>query len=97
MACSFENLRQELYAYPFSASAASDALTVADQTTGLRGEPVTAEERMRDMLKRHGPHSANARAHPQRERYIRAAAGRVATRLGSCGVDRAHQYIIGTG
>jgi putative nucleotidyltransferase with HDIG domain len=91
------NLGRELYAYPFSASAVSDALTVADQTTGLRGEPVTVEGRMRDMLKRHGPHSANARAHPQRERYIRAAASRVANRLDSCGVDRAHQYIIGTG
>jgi putative nucleotidyltransferase with HDIG domain len=91
------NLDRELHAYPFSASAVSDALTLADQTTGLHGEPVTIEERMRDMLKRHGPHSANARAHPQRERYIRAAASRVANRLDSCGVDRAHQHVISTG
>jgi hypothetical protein len=41
---------------------------------------------MSDMLERHGPDSANARAHPQREPYLRAAADRVAKRLGSIGV-----------
>jgi hypothetical protein len=55
---------------------------------------MTVEERMRDMLRRHGPGSPNALAHPQRERYIRAAATRVAERLESRGVDRAHHRII---
>ena len=45
------------------------------------------DERMRDMLRRHGPNSANALAHPLREPYRRAAAARVAERLDSIGVD----------
>ena len=44
---------------------------------------MTTEERMRDMLQRHEPDSANALAHPQREPYLRAAAARVAERLES--------------
>ena len=42
---------------------------------------------MSDVLRRHGPNSPNALAHPQRERYIRAAATRVAERFESRGVD----------
>jgi hypothetical protein len=61
-------------------------LTVADQTTGMHGEAMTTEDRMHDMLERHGPDSANARAHPRREPYLRAAAGRVAKRLDCIGV-----------
>jgi HD domain len=83
------NLDRELAAYPFSQDAVSDALTVADQTTGVHGESMVPEERMRDMLERHGPDSANALAHPQREPYLRAAAGRVAQRLDSIGVHTA--------
>ena len=88
-------LDRELDAYPFSQDAVSDALTVADQTTGMHGEAMTIEDRMHDMLQRHGPSdmlqrhgpdSANARAHPRREPYLRAAAGRVAKRLDSIGV-----------
>ena len=82
-------LDRELDAYPFSEDAVSDALTTADQTTGPRGEVMTTEERMRDMLERHGPDSANALAHPQREPYLRAAAGRVTRRLDSIGVHTA--------
>jgi hypothetical protein len=52
------------------------------------------EERMSDMLRRHGPNSPNALAHPLRERYIRAAATRVAERLESPGVPRTHHQII---
>jgi HD domain len=74
-------LDRQLEAYPFSQDAVSDALTVADQTIGPKGQAMTVEERMSDMLKRHGPSSPNALAHPQRERYIRAAAMRVAARL----------------
>jgi len=87
-------LDRQLETYPFSQDAVSDALTVADQTTGPHGEAMTVEERMSDMLRRHGPNSPNALAHPQRERYIRAAATRVAERLESRGVDRAHHRII---
>ena len=45
------------------------------------------DERMRDMLRRHGPNSANALAHPLREPYLRAAATRVTERLDSVGVN----------
>src|SRR4249920_3391119 len=82
-------LDRQLDPYPFSQDALSDALTVADQTTGPHGEAMTVDERMSDMLRRHGPNSPNALAHPLRERYIRAAATTVAERLASRGVDRA--------
>ena len=82
-------LDRELDAYRFSEDAVSDALTVADQTTGMHGETMLPEERMREMLERHGPDSANALAHPQREPYLRAAAGRVTRRLDSIGVHTA--------
>ena len=74
-------LDRQLEAYRFSQDAVSDALTVADQTIGPKGQAMTVDERMSDMLKRHGPNSPNALAHPQRERYIRAAERRVAVRL----------------
>ena len=80
------DLEKPLARYRFSQDAVSDALTVADQTTGLFGEPVTVEQRMSNMLRRHGPDSANALAHPDREPYLRAAAVRVTERLERCGV-----------
>jgi hypothetical protein len=92
------HLDRQLEAYPFSQDAVSDALTVADQTTGPHGEAMTVEERIRDMLKRHGPDSPNALAQPQREPYIRDAATRVAERMEHSGVDRArHRILAGTG
>lgn len=63
-------LDRELDARPFSEDSVSDALTIADQTTGMHGEAMNTEDRMSDMLERHGPDSANARAHPQREPYL---------------------------
>jgi len=75
------HLDRQLEAYPFSEDAVSDALTVADQTIGPKGQAMSLDERMSDMLERHGPNSPNALAHPQREPYIRAAAMRVAARL----------------
>jgi len=87
-------LDRELDSYPFSQDTLSDALTVADQTIGPRGEAMTVDERMRDMLRRHGPSSPNALAHPVRGRYIRGAATRVAKRLERCGVDRTRHHII---
>jgi hypothetical protein len=80
------DLDGELNAYPFSQDHVSDALTVADQTTGMHGEAMNTEDRMSAMLERHGPDSANARAHHQREPYLRAAADRVAKRLDSIAV-----------
>ena len=61
--------------------ALSDALTVADNTTGPNGMVMTLDERISDKIKRHGPESPNARANPERDDYIRAAARRVAQRL----------------
>ena len=43
------------------------------------------DERLRDKLKRHGPETPNARANPERDDYIRAAARRVAGRLAVVG------------
>lgn len=90
-------LDRQLEAFPFSEDAVSDALTVADQTTGPHGEAMTVEERMRDMLRRHGPDSPNALAHPLRGPYLRAAAARVAERLEHTGIDRARHRILTTG
>src|SRR6185436_16506541 len=50
--------------FVFELSPVSDALTYADQTTGPTGESMTMAARMADMLRRHGPDSANARVHP---------------------------------
>ena len=80
------DLEKQVAQYRFTQDAVSDALTVADQTTGLLGEPVSLEQRMSDMLRRHGAGSANALAHPHREPYLRAAAARVTERLEHCGV-----------
>lgn len=73
--------------YPFTQDPLTDALTVADQTVGPHGEPMTVEERLTDMLTRHGPDSPNARAHPAREPCLRGAATRVAAALHDSGVD----------
>jgi putative nucleotidyltransferase with HDIG domain len=59
----------------------ADALTYADQTTGPFGERLPLGDRMADMLRRHGPESANARAHTRRGPYLRAIAQRVESRL----------------
>jgi hypothetical protein len=67
--------------FDFTEDPLSDALTVADQTVGQNGMPFSVEDRMRDMLERHGPDSPNARAHPRRRAYIRSALQRVTSRL----------------
>ena len=78
-------LGDDLAQFRFVENRLSDALTVADQTTGPNGKPMTVDERLADMLERHGPDSPNARAHTEREPYIRAAADRVAERLSGVG------------
>ena len=57
------------------------ALAVADNTTGPNGMVMTLDERIHDKLKRHGSGSPNARANPERDDYVRAAARRVSQRL----------------
>ena len=61
----------------------ADALTYADQTTGPDGEVMAIDDRLAEMLRRHGPDSHNARVHPQRAPAIRAAVLRVEQRLRS--------------
>jgi putative nucleotidyltransferase with HDIG domain len=73
-------LAGELRAYREERSAVADALTYADQITGPRGERLTIEQRLADMLRRHGPDSAQARAHERRAPYLRAVAARVQQR-----------------
>lgn len=74
-------LDDRLGAFKFVEDPLSDALTVADNTAGPDGAIVTVDERLRDKQTRHGPESPNARANPERDDYIRAAAQRVAHRL----------------
>jgi putative nucleotidyltransferase with HDIG domain len=74
-------LAEELSTYPDEASAVSDALTYADQTTGARGERLDITDRIADMLRRHGPGSPNARVHHVRGPLLLATAERVEHRL----------------
>lgn len=74
-------LGEQLSQFAFVEDAVSDALTVADQTTGPHGEALTLDQRLREKHDRHGPDSAAARAQPQRDPYLRAAADRVEQRL----------------
>jgi hypothetical protein len=70
-----------LQGFPHEQSAVSDALVYADQTTGPTGRPCTVEQRMTEMLTRHGPASAQARVHPVRGPHLLAAVARVEQRL----------------
>jgi hypothetical protein len=74
-------LHLQLNTYPDERSPVTDALAYADQTVGARGERLPMEERLADMLRRHGPGSANASVHEIRGPYLRAAAERVEQRL----------------
>jgi hypothetical protein len=62
-------------------SAVADALTYADQTVGPHGRAMDFEDRLVDMLRRHGPASPSALAHPQRAPRLRATVHRVERRL----------------
>jgi hypothetical protein len=74
-------LEAALADFEFIEDPLSDALTVADQTVGPNGVPLSVEDRLLDMLDRHGSDSPNARAHPRRQAYIRAAFERVSSRM----------------
>ncbi|WP_337062886.1 HD domain-containing protein [Kineococcus sp. G2] len=67
------------------AGAIADALTWADQTVSAGGEVVDVEERLADVLRRHGPDSPNARCHHLRGPYVRGAVRRTEDRLRRAG------------
>ncbi|WP_432494986.1 HD domain-containing protein [Kineococcus gypseus] len=66
----------------------ADALTWADQTVSATGRLVDVEERLADVLRRHGPDSPNARCHPVRGPAVRAAVRRTQERLRRGGPER---------
>jgi putative nucleotidyltransferase with HDIG domain len=72
---------EELSRFSFERTPVSDALTYADQTVGAYGQRLPIEERLADMLRRHGPNSAQAMAHSDRAPYLRATARRVQRRV----------------
>jgi putative nucleotidyltransferase with HDIG domain len=74
---------EALSQFVFERSPVSDALTYADQTVGPHGQSLPMEERLADMLRRHGPDSAQARVQRHREPYLRAVAVRVLSRCGA--------------
>jgi len=59
----------------------ADALTYADQTVGPAGRRTSVQQRMAEMLHRHGPQSPNAAAHRLRGPYLLSLADRVEQRL----------------
>ena len=75
-----------------------DALTWADQTTGPDGRPVTVEERLAEMLDRHGPDSPNARANVRRAPQVIAAVRATEARLAASGsyADRSGSAVSDT-
>ncbi|MEV7622560.1 HD domain-containing protein [Actinoplanes sp. NPDC089786] len=74
-------LAEELGRFPRETSVVSDALTYADQTVGPNGRTMSFDQRLADMLDRHGPDSPNAEAHTRRAPLLRAAVDRVERRL----------------
>lgn len=87
-------LDHRLAEFPYRDDALSDAVTVADQTAGPDGVPMTVEDRMENMLARHGPDSPNARAHSERRPYLVAAATRVSDRLARAGIGGNQHHIF---
>ncbi|GAA1434261.1 HDIG domain-containing protein [Microlunatus lacustris] len=88
-------LEPSLAEFTFSEDELSDALTVADQTVGPGGRLMPVEERIADMLERHGPSSPNALAHSRRQPYLVEAVRRVAARLADRGeAPQQHRLLI---
>lgn len=67
--------------FPDECSTVTDALLYADQSTGPRGEPLDAAERIKRSLQRHGPGSVNARVATERTPFLLEAVARVEDRL----------------
>lgn len=78
-------LAEEISIFPHEDSPVSDALIYADQTVGPDGRVMSVEQRLADMLRRHGPGSPKAAAYPQRAPLLRAAVHRVEQRLAGLG------------
>ncbi|MBM7814676.1 HDIG domain-containing metalloprotein [Saccharothrix algeriensis] len=74
-------LADRVAAHPQETGPVADALTCADQTVDSRGHRVTVQDRLADMLRRHGPDSPNARVHHLRAPLLIAAVERVEHRL----------------
>ena len=74
------HLGEQLAAFSREDSAVSDALACADQTVGPYGRRMSVDERLADMVRRHGPGSPNAVVHRRRAPLIRAAVQRVQMR-----------------
>ncbi|MFI1995373.1 HD domain-containing protein [Actinoplanes sp. NPDC020271] len=74
-------LAEEMQTFPDEQSPVSDALLYADQTVGPNGVTMNVEQRVADMLDRHGPDSPHAAAHATRSPVMRAAVQRVQRRL----------------
>jgi hypothetical protein len=74
-------LGEELRAFPDEASAVSDALVYADQTTGPDGARQPMLARITDSVVRHGPDSPQALVHAERLPCLLAAGHRVERRL----------------
>ena len=87
-------LDDEISEFAFQEAPLSDALTVADQTAGPHGRPMTISDRIHDMLDRHGPESPNVRVHARRGPYLLRAAHRVASRLEAFGIPPAEHKIF---
>jgi hypothetical protein len=88
-------LADRLSEFPAENSPVTDALTYADQTVGPNGREMRFDQRLEDMLHRHGPMSPNALAHPRRAPRLRAAVRRVEHRLSEAVPPReqpAHAY-----
>lgn len=91
---SAQGLANQMDRYPFTVDRLSDALTVADQTTGPQGEPMTIGERLAEQLRRHATDSAYAQAYSRRAQYIRAAAVRVAALLERRSLSRELEMVL---
>lgn len=81
----FRGLSQQLSEFAYDEGPVTDALTVADQSTGPSGSPVSLDDRVRDTRERHRADSASTRALPEREPYFRAALERVSRQLPGAG------------
>jgi hypothetical protein len=96
VAARVRGLEAAMSAIPQERSAVADALTFADQTVGPDGRVMTLEDRMSDMLRRHGPQSPNAIAHPTREPLLRAAVQRVVQRLAAADLPAGYTGLVGS-
>ena len=77
----FLGLAGELDRFPREESPVSDALIYADQTVSQSGRAMTVEQRLAEMVNRHGPDSPQAAAHPLRAPLVLAAVLRVERQL----------------